>query len=365
MAQYTSQNNVRSRSIDVHAPPGTETIDLLKLVGEKQPLEPFQAHIEAIFQIGREMFNITVRDGKNSDGIKKQILEQYKNGIRTQKGVLRFEMPKPPNVRINIRAIPVEIPDEAVKLTLGKYRVGNILRVERIYHRGTRILNGYRTITIENYQSNRLPQFVRFEGVNCKIFFPAEEFATIKTCRKCLEKGHEAKDCINDTVCLHCRKTGHRREDCAQKETDLHLHKMTYNNVVKRNLMQTDSTHISEQVQQEVETSLFGSPSSSSDSDLKTVSSQEIKKGGETLQTDENEENTNSKKLEINLEYIKTSTPTKGVDKGNGSNIDPPPPLERKESPILQGKRPHHESSSEEGIAKNNNKQRKEDNRKG
>ena len=81
---------------------------------------------------------------------------------------------------VNIRTIPVEIPDEAVKLTLRKYRVGNVLRVERIYHRGTRILNGYPTVTIENYQSNRLPQFVRFEGVNCKIFLPLKNLPQLK-----------------------------------------------------------------------------------------------------------------------------------------------------------------------------------------
>ena len=211
---------VRCRSLDIQAPLGVETLDILSLLSENRPLAPFKNDIEAVFQIGRNLFNITVKENIRTEAIRTQILDAFKNGIKTAKGTLELRMPKQPNIRINIRAIPVEISDETVKHTLDKYQIGRIIKVERVYHKGTRIFNGYRTVVVEDYHENRLPQFVRFLDTNCKVFLPPGEYQEVKRCNKCLEVGHEINQCPNQTVCLHCRKQGHKRLKCPQREID-------------------------------------------------------------------------------------------------------------------------------------------------
>ena len=173
----------------------TGDIDLLDIMGLLKPGKPlfgYRNNIEGIFQIGRDVYNLTFRDTSQMTAIKNEFREQFSQGIATPKGKIFPEMPKTPAMRINIRAIPVEIPDKTVVETLQKFGPGTVKHVQRVYHKGTNILNGYRTVTIEDYVPQKLPQFVRFEGANCKIFFPADEFAAIKTCRKCLTRGHDA-----------------------------------------------------------------------------------------------------------------------------------------------------------------------------
>ena len=211
---------VRCRSLDIQAPLGVETLDILNLLSENRPLAPFRNDIEAVFQIGRDLFNITVKENTRTDAIRARILEMFNKGIKTAKGVLELRMPRRPNTRINIRAIPVEIPDEIVKNTLEKYGIGRIIKVERVYHKGTRIFNGYRTVVVEEYRENRLPQFVRFMDTNCKVFLPPGEYQEVKRCNKCLEVGHEMNQCPNQTVCLHCKQKGHKRLQCPQREMD-------------------------------------------------------------------------------------------------------------------------------------------------
>ena len=52
--------------------------------------------------------------------------------------------------------------------------------------------------------------------VDFSAFLYHKEMKDSVTCRRCLQKGHMARDCPNDEICLDCKKPGHRRghPDC-------------------------------------------------------------------------------------------------------------------------------------------------------
>lgn len=188
-----------------------------------------------MFLLEKNIYNMSFKE--ETPNIREQVVEQFRDGIHTPDGKIKLTLPKPPSVRINIRAIPTECKNEEILSALSKYKCGNIRNIHWVYHRGTNIYNGYRTIVIENYQQGSLPAFIKLKGANCKIYLPNTEY--VKKCNKCLQTGHTAQQCDNSIVCIACKKTGHTQHQCPEVEQLFPA--LTRNNQQTRNLSSTTS----------------------------------------------------------------------------------------------------------------------------
>lgn len=208
----------RPRSIDASVPDDTVFHDVLQLFLNGGILENFIEKIEAIFQIGKNTFNITIKEDEDVELIKKQIIEYARNGIATQKGKIYLTHPKEPLTRLNIRAVPSELENDEIIKEINKFGSGTIKRIERIHHRNTKIHNGYRTIFIENYVERRIPPFIKLGEAFCKVFFPTTEYTN--QCNRCFKTDHITKNCDREIVCMYCKQPGHVQIDCEKKNED-------------------------------------------------------------------------------------------------------------------------------------------------
>lgn len=208
----------RPRSIDANVPDGTVFLDILSLFTNGGVLDNFMDKIESIFQIAQNTFNITFKENEELEVLKERIIESNRNGIVTDKGKVFLTYPKKPFTRVNIRAVPTEVNNEDIIKELEKFKCGKIKRIERIYHRNTKIHNGYRTVFIDEYKERRIPPFVKLGEAFCKVYYPTKEF-TVK-CNRCLNIDHETKDCKGEVVCLYCKKAGHVQKNCPKKNED-------------------------------------------------------------------------------------------------------------------------------------------------
>lgn len=169
----------RPRSIDVEAPNNTLGSDVFNAVITHEPLKPMLERIESFYQIGYNLFNITVEESPDVDETKNQILRACEAGIRTANGNLRLKSASDPLRAINIRAVPTEATDLEIATLLSLYRCGKVIKVVRINHSGTKFHNGYRRILIAYYGPEKLPPYIKIRCFSCKVFLPPGEQTTI------------------------------------------------------------------------------------------------------------------------------------------------------------------------------------------
>lgn len=203
----------RPRSIDVDVPNNMPGSDVFNAILTHEPLKPLLERVESIYQIGYNLFNISVEEATDANEIKNQILGACEAGIQTAHGVLTVKNASDPIRAINIRAVPTEATDLEIATLLSLYQCGRVIKAVRINHTGTKYHNGYRRILIADYEPGRIPAYIKIRGFSCKVFLPPGEQTSI-ICNRCLQEGHLAKDCNNEMMCLFCKKTGHKRTTC-------------------------------------------------------------------------------------------------------------------------------------------------------
>lgn len=205
---------LRPRSIDILIPNELTASELIDTIKQHPRLSQHMEDIFSIFQIGRNTYNLTFEADSSIDRLKKTFtLETEEDGINTSKGKIYFTETRQPTIKINIRAVPSEVDEAEVRQKFQKYNCGRIKEIDMIFHKGTRIHNGYRQISIENYVPGRIPAFVYLGRAPCKVYLPSEELANQK-CNRCLLTGHGAKQCPNETACLLCNEYGHKKNQC-------------------------------------------------------------------------------------------------------------------------------------------------------
>lgn len=130
---------------------------MIDVVRRHLTISQYEERIFSIFQIGRNTYNLTFHldiDIENTKRIKGRLY------------IEEPRLPTVPTVKINIRAVP----EQEVRQKLTKYNCGTITDVQLIYHRGTNLHNGYRQVSIENYQPGKIPPFVYLGRAPCKVY---------------------------------------------------------------------------------------------------------------------------------------------------------------------------------------------------
>ena len=205
-----TQEPKRNRSVDAITPQGTELKDIFNLLWNDGKIKVFHNDVEAVFQNGRNSFNITFKD--NDYDTREKFLKASGGNIMTPKGTYRFQKPMTEWTKVNLRAVPTEYDNEIIHNALREFGCGNIIKIEKVFHRGSRLYNGYRKVYIDSYKEGRLPQFIKIGNVISKIFLPERE--TEQTCSHCLKKGHIARQCKNAITCWSCFQQGHKKKEC-------------------------------------------------------------------------------------------------------------------------------------------------------
>ncbi|GFR66097.1 hypothetical protein ElyMa_003675600 [Elysia marginata] len=80
----------------------------------------------------------------------------------------------------------------------------------------TEWLSGRRFVWIDVPKTN-IEQYIDVSQFKARLFH--KEMVTEMTCRRCLKKGHSAKNCTYEEVCFVCKKPGHRAVNC-QKQVE-------------------------------------------------------------------------------------------------------------------------------------------------
>ena len=143
-------------------------------------------------------------------------------GITMGKRLVRFEGVNPftrgdgaesSGTRLWISNLPFSYSNEAVARNLAA--AGFNLRSKITFEKARgpdRMLTDWRTgrrsvwIDLPKQEVSRHCKMGDFSA-----FLFHEEMKDSMTCRRCLQKGHMARDCPNEEICLDCRKPGHRR----------------------------------------------------------------------------------------------------------------------------------------------------------
>ena len=124
-----------------------------------------------------------------------------------------------PSTKLTIRDVPISYSDQSIESAL--VSKGVILRSkigkERVRDPEGKLtdwLTGARFVWIETPQYP-LSRFMTMGPFRASLFHREMK----ETCNRCLEKGHQARECKNEEVCHACHIPGHRKQDCPTMQT--------------------------------------------------------------------------------------------------------------------------------------------------
>lgn len=116
--------------------------------------------------------------------------------------------PQRETATVFIHDAPFELPDKALKLRLQSN--GEVFRMTRgRYSTCTHVETGicYVKMGIDD----PIPSFIRFGRRLVRASYQGQE----QTCRKCIQPGHQAKDC-HTKFCFNCEHVGHEAPHCVE-----------------------------------------------------------------------------------------------------------------------------------------------------
>ena len=119
-----------------------------------------------------------------------------------------------PSTKLTIRDVPISYSDDSIETAL--VSKGVVLRSkiakERVRDPEGKLtdwLTGARFVWIETPRYP-LARFLTMGPFRASLFHREMK----ELCNRCLEKGHQAKECNNEEVCHTCHQPGHKKNDC-------------------------------------------------------------------------------------------------------------------------------------------------------
>lgn len=178
-----------------------------------QATRQYISSIEAFYNIRQGVWILAMKDVKK-DGIitREQLLQETGDGIMTNNGNIKFELPRKKTKHLVIRGIPTESNKTKVTEELNKCDIGIISNMTRIYRRNTAVYSGNTNVWVEDYKPKNLQKTVSIEGYICRIYEVDTTYK--KKCGNCLREGHVIRECKEVVVCRKCKKPGHKQVHC-------------------------------------------------------------------------------------------------------------------------------------------------------
>ena len=128
-----------------------------------------------------------------------------------------------PATKLTIGDIPISFSNVSIEHALIKMGISlrSKVKMEEMRDRDGKLtswLTGRRFAWI-NLPPTPLPRTATMGPFEASLYH--REMREAWECRKCLQKGHSAKDCQNEEVCLTCRKPGHKRDNCPRNKNEI------------------------------------------------------------------------------------------------------------------------------------------------
>lgn len=276
--EYPKLHGKRPLSVDIKGNNEINLKEVLDIFNQKDYLKSYKQRMEAAFQIGPDVFNLTMVD----EDARNELLNENPKIQHNGKSYTLMKPRDQPSV-INIRAVPSEASSESVAKALDQWKAGVIVGIKKLYHKGLNLHNGYRSVAMVEYESGKLPAFINIDGASCKVYTPTVEKRAQppKICTKCNRNGHLATNC-KTAQCDKCHKTGHTRVQCEELEKEFpalgNVQKHTVNSETEKNLTsdveseeQDKKQNTGEAANEMIEEVLEGLSSSSGTSDSEEV----------------------------------------------------------------------------------------------
>ena len=127
----------------------------------------------------------------------------------------KLQHPNPPRPRQNkfttvrVYGYPLEADRETLKKALMFY--GEVKSAHDMYDRICEIKTGARELCME--LKHQIPSFIFAGKYQVKITYWGQK----RTCRKCHQEGHTAKDCQAGSTCKECGATDHAKAECPKQ----------------------------------------------------------------------------------------------------------------------------------------------------
>ncbi|CAC5371464.1 unnamed protein product [Mytilus coruscus] len=125
------------------------------------------------------------------------------------------------NVRIRVKDVPLSADDGQIIREMEKYGcsiLSNMRERLRYNNKVTNCLTGDRIIICDGPLTEHIPRSILIGKYRATIIYrdqPRNNPQYMK-CSKCLQEGHQTKDCINDWVCRSCGQEGHKQNACTK-----------------------------------------------------------------------------------------------------------------------------------------------------
>nr|XP_039273729.1 uncharacterized protein LOC120347729 [Styela clava] len=208
--------NSRPRSLIVEVEGDAEFNSLWDTLNLAPQTKDFCKQINGLFETKKGLWMLSFKPGSDSQisSCREAFLLSTEGIIDSPHGRLLFTLPSGTPVRISIKGIPDETPFIRAAEVINKLNCGKLKSATKNWHRGTTIYNGYTTFIIEDFEKDKLPDFVTIDGIRCKTYLPKDLY--IPTCGRCLKKCHNFMHCDSPPVCRYCKEEGHIKRECPE-----------------------------------------------------------------------------------------------------------------------------------------------------
>ena len=157
-------------------------------------------HLVAVQELPGRIFDITF---KSAD-----LVREFVSPLSCQRGLTVSPYTSSATL-VTVLHVPHELNDCAVRYVLGRY--GKVISGRFLtFSEYPEVYNGIRQYKI--VLKENIPSSVNLGGRSCWVRYRGQP----RTCLKCGEKGHEAKEC-KLVKCFQCNHIGHSKKDCKEE----------------------------------------------------------------------------------------------------------------------------------------------------
>jgi hypothetical protein len=117
---------------------------------------------------------------------------------------------RPTYIWVKVFGYPLDTDSQILEHTLSLY--GKLVSITDDIDGRINIKTGVKHAQFESLTDN-IPSFIYAGKFRVRTVYRDQP----RTCRNCMQTGHEAKDCTAGTVCKQCGKPGHKKGECPDK----------------------------------------------------------------------------------------------------------------------------------------------------